>query len=198
MKYPKQVLDLIKAFEQFPGIGPRSAERLAFFVMEKQSKENREKFIFSLKEVDLIKRCPDCNFFLEDDKCTLCMQNRENKLLILESPKQILTFESLKVYNGYYFVLNHLLSPVDGINPENLNFENLLRMIEKKNVKEIIFALSVNIYGELTVEFLKEELKRYYTDLTFYRLGCGLPFGSDIEYADNLTLKKALERSNKI
>lgn len=191
--------DLIRSFEEYPGVGPRTAERMAVYTLERIGKDKTKLFINNLEKIfNCVRKCEKCGFYTENDLCDICKTKRKNELLIVENSKQIIQIESLKIYDGYYFILDKFLSPIDGINPENIGSDKLFRMINDNKIEKITFAISSTINKELTVEFLKEEFKNQGLNIEVYRIGYGIPFGSDIEYVDNLTLKKALERKSKI
>lgn len=191
--------DLIRSFEEYPGVGPRTAERMAVYTLERIGKDKTKLFINNLEKIfNCVRKCEECGFYTENDLCDICKTKRKNELLIVENSKQIIQIESLKIYDGYYFIIDKFLSPIDGINPENIGSDKLFRMINDNKIEKITFAISSTINKELTVEFLKEEFKNQGLNIEVYRIGYGIPFGSDIEYVDNLTLKKALERKSKI
>jgi recombination protein RecR len=184
--------DLIEAFSQLPGIGRKSAQRLALYVL-KLPKEEVEKFSQVLLDVkEKIRYCSTCWNFTEDDPCRICASPKRDRSIIcvVEEPNEVFAFEKTNEYRGLYHVLGGSLSPLDGIGPEDLKVKELLRRIEP-GVKEIILALNPNIEGEATTIYLTRLLKPLGPNIT--RLARGIPVGSDLEFADEATLSRALE-----
>ena len=198
MKYPKSLQDLIDCFTLYPGIGPKTAERLAFHTILKLKKEHVEKFSKSLNEAfDSIKRCQVCGNLTEGEVCEICKdENRNNTLIVVDSSKDVNVLEKTNQYNGKYHVLNGLISPLNGVGPEDININKLFKRIEEENISEIIIATSANIDGEMTAMYIKNVLNDKNVDV--YRIGYGLPAGGDIEYADEVTITKALEGRREI
>jgi recombination protein RecR len=184
--------DLIEAFSQLPGIGRKSAQRLALYVL-KLPKEEVEKFSQVLLDVkEKIRYCSTCWNFTEEDPCRICASPKRDRSIIcvVEEPNEVFAFEKTNEYRGLYHVLGGSLSPLDGIGPEDLKVKELLRRIEP-GVKEIILALNPNIEGEATTIYLTRLLKPLGPNIT--RLARGIPVGSDLEFADEATLSRALE-----
>ena len=184
---------LIESFKYFPGIGEKTAERLAFSVlsMEKEQVDDLSKNIKSIKEN--IKRCKICNNLCEDDICEICKDKTRNGeiLCIVEDPKTVFSIEKLGVYMGYYHVLNGLISSFNGINPEELRLDSLIERITKEKYKEIIIAVKQCIEGEMTALYIKNILNDM--DVKVTRIASGIPMGADMEYIDSLTLEKAFD-----
>lgn len=191
--YPKSIKMLIESFKYFPGIGEKTAERLAFSVlsMEKEQVDDLSKNIKSIKEN--IKRCKICNNLCEDDICEICKDKTRNGeiLCIVEDPKTVFSIEKLGVYTGYYHVLNGLISSFNGINPEELRLDLLIERITKERYKEIIIAVKQCIEGEMTALYIKNILNDM--DVKVTRIASGIPMGADMEYIDSLTLEKAFD-----
>lgn len=200
MKYPKALQDLIDSFSMYPGIGPKTAERLAFHTILKMKKENVNKFSENLvKAYENIKKCSACGTLTEDDVCSICTdRSRENIIMVVESSKEVNVFEKTNQYNGKYHVLNGLISPLNGIGPEDVNIQKLFDRIKEENIKEVIVSTSSSIDGEMTAMYIKNYLQGVDSSVNVYRIGYGLPAGADIEYADEITLVKALEGRRKI
>lgn len=198
MKYPKAILDLIESFQKFPSIGPKTAERLAFFAFSKLSEDeliNFSKSLLTLKNE--VKYCSNCGVLTDGENCEICVDpTRENKLLIVESSKDVISMEKTKQYHGKYHVLNGLISPTHGITPDDLNLKQLFERIEKEKINEIIIATSATIEGEMTALYIKNAFAKQ--EILVTRIGYGLPAGGDIEYADEITLIKALEGRKKM
>ena len=200
MKYPKALQDLIDSFSMYPGIGPKTAERLAFHTILKMKKENVNKFSENLvKAYENIKKCSVCGTLTEDDVCSICTdKSRENIIMVVESSKEVNVFEKTNQYNGKYHVLNGLISPLNGVGPEDVNIQKLFDRIKEEGIKEVIVSTSSSIDGEMTAMYIKNYLQGVDSSVNIYRIGYGLPAGADIEYADEITLVKALEGRRKI
>jgi recombination protein RecR len=198
MKYPDSVENLIKCFEMYPGIGPKTAQRLAFFTVSKMSKENAQRFSKSITDViELIKNCDICGAITDQDICDVCSdEDRDNTIMVVENSKDIMAFEKTNVFKGKYHVLNGNISPLNGVGPDDINLSSLYDRIKKEKVEKVIIALSSTIPGEMTSQYIKKMLEE--KEIVIYRIGYGLPAGADIEYADEITLTKALEGMKKI
>lgn len=190
--YPNSLKNLIESFKLLPGIGEKTAERLAFYMMD-IDEEKADFFVESVKEVKTkIKKCPICSNITENDICSICADEGRNKdlLCILEDKKNIFLFEKIGTYNGYYHVIDNLISPLDGINPEDIGLEKLLKRIKENNFKEVIIAVKPSIEGETTSLYIKKILEGI--DIKVTRIASGIPIGADIEYIDAITLERAL------
>ena len=193
MKYPSIIQKLIECFKKLPGVGEKSAERMALSVLE-FDKETIDLFAKSLKESKTkIRRCEKCNNLSEDDKCEICKDNGRNKeiLCVVEEPKFVNLFEKLNIFDGYYHVLDGLISPIDGINPEDINISTLIDRVKKDKVKEIILALKPSVEGETTALYISKILEG--TGVKISKIAHGVPMGAEIDYVDSLTLEMALE-----
>ncbi len=190
--YPDSLKNLIESFKYLPGIGEKTAERLAFSILNLED-EQVELFTNSMNDVkSKIKNCSICNVLTEDDECYICKSHDRNNdvLCVVEDSKSVFLFERLGMFTGKYFVLNDLISPLDGINPEDIGLEKLLDMIKDNNFKEIIFAFKPTIEGETTSLYIKKILED--SNIKISRLANGVPMGADMEYIDSLTLERAL------
>ncbi len=190
--YPKSIKNLIESFKMLPGIGEKTAERMAFFILD-FDEENVEFFSESLLNAkNNIRKCSICNNFTDNDICDICAdKTRNNEILcIVEDPKNIYMFEKNGVFNGYYHVIENLISPLDGINPEDIGLEKLLKRIKENNFKEIIIAVKPSIEGETTSLYIKRVLEGLNIKIT--RIASGIPIGADMEYIDALTLERAI------
>lgn len=190
--YPDSLKNLIESFKYLPGIGEKTAERLAFSILNLED-EQVELFTNSMNDVkSKIKNCSICNVLTEDDECYICKSHDRNNdvLCVVEDSKSVFLFERLGMFTGKYFVLNDLISPLDGINPEDIGLEKLLDMIKDNNFKEIIFAFKPTIEGETTSLYIKRILED--SNIKISRLANGVPMGADMEYIDSLTLERAL------
>lgn len=193
MKYPTTILNLIECFKHLPGIGEKTAERLALSLLD-YDESLIELFSKSINDVKTkIKRCTKCNNLSEENLCEICKDNTRDKsiLCVVEEPKNVILFEKLGTYNGYYHVLDGLISPIDGINPEDINIETLIDRVKNENIKEIILALKPSIEGETTSLYISKLLEN--TPVRITKIAHGVPLGADIDYVDSLTLELALE-----
>ena len=198
MKYPGSLQDLIDSFMLLPGIGPKTAERLAYYVLLKLNDDEVKKFSQSiLKAYATVKKCSICGNLTDKEICDICSdESREATIMVVESSKDIMAFEKTKQYMGKYHVLNGLISPINGTGPNDINLDNLFDRINKENINKVIIATSATIAGEMTAMYIKNILNEQGIDV--YRIGYGLPAGGDIEYADDVTLLKSLEGIKKI
>ena len=191
--YAKRMEELIRAFSRMPGIGQKSAERLAFYIL-RAPQEEAEQLATLIREVKTTLRyCRTCFNLSEAEQCLICQDSRRDQTLlcVVEEPKDILTLEKSRSYHGLYHVLLGSLSPLDGIGPEELKIKELLERLKTGKVKEVILALDSDTEGETTALYLSKLLKELNVKVT--RLAAGLPVGSHIEYTDEVTLAKALE-----
>lgn len=198
MKYPESLQELIDSFMLLPGIGPKTAERLAYHVLLKLNEDQVKKFSDSIKKAYLnVKKCPICGNLTDKDICDICKdETREATIMVVESSKDINAFEKTKQYSGKYHVLNGLISPINGMGPQDINLNNLFERIENEKITKIIIATSATIAGEMTAMYIKNILEE--KNIEVYRIGYGLPAGGDIEYADDVTLLKSLEGMKKL
>ena len=193
MKYPNTIQNLIECFKQLPGIGEKTAERLALSVLDIDS-DTINLFSKSLKDSKTkIKRCERCNNLSENELCEVCKDKSRDKqlLCVVEEPKNVILFEKLNIFNGYYHVLDGLISPIDGINPEDINLSSLIDRVKKDKVKEIILALKPSVEGETTSLYISKVLEDINVKIT--KIAHGIPLGAEIDYVDSLTLEMALE-----
>ncbi len=192
MNYPESIEKLIKLFSQLPSVGPKTAQRYVFFLLKK-NKEELLLFSDSIKDLrEKIKKCSRCNTFTEINPCGICQDIKRDakQICLVENTQDLWTIEETKQYNGKYFVLEGLIDPISGINPENLPIKQFIELIKLEKTEEIIIALNFTMEGESTALYLKKYLPE---NIKITRLAKGLPLGSDLEYADSLTLKNALK-----
>ena len=193
MKYPESIQNLIESFKHLPGIGEKTAERLALSILD-MSDEDVNLFSKSLIDTKTkIVRCKECNNLSEDDLCEICKNKNRNKkiMCVVEEPKNIILFEKLNIFDGYYHVLDGLISPMDGVNPEDLNIDALIERVKNNKVEELILALKPSIEGETTSLYISKLLEDSKVKIT--KLAYGIPLGAEIDYVDSLTLEMALE-----
>ena len=189
---PNCVRNLIDSLKDLPGIGEKSAERLAFSILN-FDEDKIENFASALGEIKNIKRCPICNNITDMDKCYICSDDsRDNKtIFVVEKPKDIVLFEKMGNYKGKYHVLGGLISPLEGINPEDINLESLVNRVKENDVSEVIVVLKPSIEGETTMQYIKKILSKY--NVRVSKIPIGIPMGTDIEYIDSMTLEMAFE-----
>lgn len=191
--YPNSINNVIDCLKDLPGIGEKTAERLAFSLIN-FSKEKLTSFSDALIGIrDKIGNCEVCGNITENKLCNICSDtSRNNKIIfVVEKAKDISLFEKINVFNGKYHVLGSLISPLDGVGPEDINIDSLLSRIDSDNVEELILALKPSIEGETTMQYIKKILENKNVKVT--RIATGIPMGTDIEYIDPMTLEFALE-----
>ena len=191
--YPESIKNLIESFKCLPGIGEKTAERLAFSVLELE-REQIDLFSSSILDVSSkVHPCSCCNTLTDEDLCFVCSDTtRDDDILcVVEDTKSVFLFEKLGIFHGKYHVLNGLISPMDGINPEDIGLDTLFNRIQKEQFREILFAFKPSIEGETTALYIKKVLEGLNLKIT--RLASGIPIGADMEYMDGLTLERALE-----
>ena len=198
MNYPETLKKLIECYKKLPGIGEKSAERMALATID-LDQDILNTFSESIKTIkEKIKFCEICNNYSESDRCEICNSSSRDKhtICVVEEPKNIIMFEKIGTYNGLYHVLNGLITPLDGINPEQINIDSLLKRIENDDIKEVIFALKPSIEGETTTLYIKKMLTK--SDVVVSKIAHGVPMGADIDYIDSLTLELALEDRKRV
>ena len=198
MKELKSISKLIDSFQRLPGIGHKTAEKMSYQVLEMKT-ENVEYFADALKEVkEKIHHCPICGAYTEDDVCEVCANELRDKtkIMVVSYAKDVIAFEKIGVFDGVYHVLNGALSSINGVTINDLNINSLFERIKDQKVVEVIIATNPNTEGETTALYLAHILAE--TGVKVTRIAYGLPLGGHLEYADALTLTKALEGRNKI
>lgn len=193
--YPYSIQNLINQFTQLPSIGPKSSERLVFYLLKK-SKDDLSKFSYALEHLrDKISLCPICQNFIEDNKCFICNDEKRdiNSICVIAKPQDLTIIEKTNEFHGLYHILGGVLSPLNGIIEDDLNINSLIKRVELQNIKEIVLALNPDIEGEQTSNFLTKLIKEKNSLIKITRLARGLPMGSDIEYADEITISDALK-----
>ena len=191
--YPESIKNLVESFKYLPGIGEKTAERLAFSILELED-EQISMFSESVKEVkEKVHKCKNCNTLTDDELCFVCNDpTRDSKILcVVEDTKSVFLFEKLGMFHGKYHVLDGLISPLEGINPEDIGLSKLLDRINKEKFEEILFAFKPSIEGETTALYIKKILEDMNIRIT--RLASGVPMGADMEYIDSLTLERAIK-----
>ena len=192
MNYPKTILNLIECFKKLPGIGEKTAERLALATLNMDS-EIIELFSTSLNNLkSKIKTCSRCGSLTEDELCQICQDKSRDTstLCVVEECKNVILFEKIGSYKGIYHVLGGLISPLDGINPEDIHIDKLIERIKNENIKEVILAIKPSIEGETTALYISKMLEN--TNVKITKIAHGIPMGADIDYIDPLTLEMAI------
>ncbi len=189
MRYPNALLKLVRALATLPGIGPKSAQKLGLFLV--QNPQVSAELRHSLEAAQALHPCPRCGNLAEAEVCPICAdEERDTSLIcVVESVSDLMAIERSGEYHGLYHVLGGALNPLEGIGPEELNLEGLLTRLE--GVQEVILATSMTVEGEATASYLAERLRQRQVRST--RLAYGLPVGGSLEYADEVTLARALE-----
>ena len=194
MLYPRPLARLLAELEKLPGIGPKSAQRLAFFLLRASQDDNRalSEAIRGIREQ--IRPCGNCGNFTDEEECDICRApRRENgQLCVVSEARDVLSIENSGEFYGRYHVLGGVINPLDGIGPGDLRLETLLPRLESENVEEVIIALSPTVEGETTGSYLASLLHERAAQVKVTQLARGLPFGGDLDYADQVTIAGAL------
>lgn len=198
MKYPESLEKLIECFSLYPGIGQKTAERLAFYTLTKMSKEDAVKFSEAINDVlRNVHKCNKCGFITDKDKCDICLDDlRDNEIMVVESSKDVISIENTRQFHGKYHVLDGLISPMKGIGPDNINIDKLVKRVKDDKIEKITLALPATIEGETTALYIKKLLEE--TGCQVYKIGYGIPVGASLEYIDEITLLKALEGKKEL
>lgn len=196
--YPECVRKLIDSLKKLPGVGEKSAERMAFSIMSFSSDSLLD---FSQSLIDInekLKKCPICNNITDRDICYICSDESRNNntIFVVEKPKDIVLFEKIGNYNGRYHVLGGLISPLEGIGPEDINLSWLIDRVKNSSVEEVIIVLKPSIEGETTTQYIKKILENYKVKVS--KIATGIPIGTEIEYIDTMTLEMAFEERKDI
>lgn len=188
---------LKNGFKQLPGIGEKTAERLAFYLISQDREVGLQLSELIRDSITSIQKCESCNMLSEKSPCHFCADDQRDTrtICVVEKTQDVYLLEDTGVYEGTYFVLGNLISPLDGIGPNHINFPKLQERIDKDNIEEIILALNPSSAGETTMAFLTSRLQRDGRKIT--RLATGLPVGGDIEYTSTKTLASALTFRNE-
>lgn len=193
MHYPEPIAKLVDSFMKLPGIGPKTAVRLAFFVLEMEEDHVYDfaKALVHAKR-DLL-YCSECHNITDRDPCSICDDSSRDRSIIcvVQDAKDVMAMEKMKDYHGLYHVLHGAISPMDGIGPEDIKVPELIKRLHDETVQEIILATNPNVEGEATAAYIARLVKP--VGIKVSRIAHGLPVGGDLEYADEVTLSKALE-----
>lgn len=198
MFYSKPLAQLIEELQRLPGIGPKSAQRLAFYLLKQPEADVRRLATSLIQAKEQIKFCSECSNLSAQDPCELCCHpGRERHVVcVVAEPKDLVALERTKEFKGRYHVLQGLISPMDGVGPDQLKIKELVSRVGKGEVTEVILAINPTIEGEATTLYLSRLLKPLGPRVT--RIAFGLPVGGDLEYADEMTLVKALEGRREV
>jgi recombination protein RecR len=192
-RFAEPMARLIEELKKLPGVGSKSAQRLAFHIL-RSSDENAELLASAVRDLKAqLRLCSVCNNITDVDPCTYCTNPTRNHRLVcvIEEPTNIASIEKTKHFNGVYHVLHGAISPLHGVGPEHLRISNLTRRVDQGEVDEVILATNPTIEGEATASYLADALKKLRVKVT--RIATGVPAGSDIEYTDEVTMHKAME-----
>ncbi len=190
---PQPIAALINALSRLPGIGSRTAQRLAFFILKSPPEIAQELSEALIRAKEEISYCSICGNFTDKRTCRICLSDKRDKsvVCVVESPQDVIAVEATGSYRGLYHVLMGSLAPLDGVGPEDLRMAELRERVVKGGVDEVILATDPNVEGEATAEYVKDMLKEF--DIKVTRLAHGIPIGGNLEYADGLTLGRAIE-----
>lgn len=198
IRFPKPIQNLIDQFCKLPGIGPKTAERLAFFML-RQPKYSLEEFSAAISLIgNSVIHCSTCHNISEKDPCLICSDKTRDasKICVIAEPHDLAAIESTGEFKGYYHMLGGVLDPLNGITPDRLNINDLLAKLQKTKLAEIILAFNPDMEGEATMIYLNNLLKPFTVKIT--RLARGIPVGADLEYTDEVTLYNALKNRREI
>lgn len=192
-QYPRPLAKLIGELSKLPGIGYKTAQRLAFHILSLEDSEAQGLADAIAEAKREMKYCSVCGNLTDQDPCLICSDKsrRDDVICVVESPKDVAAMERIKDFNGLYHVLHGVISPMDGVGPEDINLKTLIARLQQTDVKELIVATNPNIEGEATAMYIARLIKPAGIKVT--RIAHGLPVGGDLEYADEVTLLKAVE-----
>ncbi|MGI6329045.1 MAG: recombination mediator RecR [Dethiobacteria bacterium] len=193
MLFSPSITRLVEVFRRLPGIGPKTALRLTFFVLTMKNEEVQEMARALVEAKKRVRYCSRCRNLTEDELCPVCRDERRDKALlcVVQEPRDMMVIEKTGQFKGRYFILHGALSPVEGIGPDELMIPQLLRLIKDKRIEEVVIATNPNVEGDATAYYIAGAAKPLGIRVT--RIGFGLPVGGDLEYADELTMTRALE-----
>lgn len=192
-QYPRPLAALINEMSKLPGIGSKTAQRLAFHILSLDDKEAERLAYAILTAKKEMRYCSVCGNLTDTDPCGICGDESRDRsvICVVESPKDVMAMERIREFNGLYHVLHGVISPMDGVGPEDINLMSLLKRLQAEDVNELIIATNPNIEGEATAMYIARLIKP--TGIKVTRIAHGIPVGGDLEYADEVTLLKAVE-----
>jgi len=197
--HPQQIQNLINQIAKLPSIGPKSAERLVFYLL-KQSPNELDNLADSIKSLkNSITICSNCLNYSTSNPCPICLDNRRNSniLCVVSKPQDIMALEKTGNYSGTYLLLGGTINALEDVKPENLNIDKLIYRLKTQNIEEVILAFNPDMQGETTMMYLTKVIKQF-PNIKITRLARGLPMGADLEYADEITLDNALKSRQEI
>ena len=197
-QYAAPIANLIEQLSKLPGIGRKTAQRLAFFILEMEPLEAERLSTSIMEAQEKIKLCSICQNLTDEDPCHICQNEKRDKsvICVLEGAKDILSMERSREYKGQYHILHGLISPMDNVGPDDIKIKELLNRLTSDEVKEIIVATNPTVEGEATALYLSRIIKPL--DIKVTRIGHGIPVGGDLEYFDEVTISKAMENRREI
>ena len=198
MRYPHSILALLDELERLPGIGPKSAQRIAYWLLASEYADARRLADAIVQAKETIHFCPQCFDFAEGDMCEVCTSPRRDTTLlcVVEEPRDVTAIERTGEYDGLYHVLHGVISPLDGITPEQLRVAELMARLSDATIIEVVIATNPNVEGETTATYLARLIKPLGIKVT--RIASGLPVGGDLEFADEVTLGRAMEARREL
>jgi len=199
MRYPDAIDKLIEALRKYPGVGKKTAERYALYTVNRLNKEAIDEIVDAyLRIKEDIFKCPICGNITDTDPCYICKDQSRDKstIIVIEEAKDLIVMEKTNKYHGLYHVLNGAISPSDGIGPEDINIKGLIERLKDETIKEVILATNLSNEGETTAQYISRLLKD--STILITRIAHGIPAGGNIEYADEITILKALEGRRKL
>jgi len=196
--YPQAIAKLIEGFMRLPGIGPKTAQRLAFFVLSMEEKDVRDLAGALLEVKEKLSTCSVCCHITDVDPCFICQDKQRDRsvICVVQDPKDVIAMERTREYRGLYHVLHGAISPLEGVGPQDIRLAELLQRLRSEEVQELILATNPTVEGEATAMYIARLIKPFGVKIT--RIAHGLPVGADLEYADEVTLTKALEGRREI
>ena len=196
--YPPSILNLIKRIAKLPGIGEKTAERLAMHILRSPRTEVEQLANSIITAKENIRLCKHCFGFSDDDVCQICSNPARDAALlcVVEQPADMVAMEKSGAFNGRYHILSGVLSPMNGVGPEDIRLDDLIAKIERGRVKEVVLATSTTVEGDATAAYIKERLVKYTLKVT--RIASGVPIGGDLKYVDQVTLQKAMEKRHDL
>ena len=196
--YPRQLEILINELSKLPGVGEKSAQRLAFHILDKDESQVEALSEALLRAKRELKHCSICGNLTDSDPCKICSDpgRRKDLICVVETPRDLMAMERIRDYNGTYHVLHGVISPMDGIGPEDINLKSLIKRLQNTDCEEVIIATNPTIQGEATAMYISRLLKPAGNKVS--RIAHGVPVGSDLEYADEVTLLKSFEGRREI
>jgi recombination protein RecR len=192
MNRPQSIERMIAMIKKFPGVGPKMAERLSYHILKIKDNEVNSLIDSILKARQIMKSCSSCYNLSECDPCPICTDSlrERNVVCVVETPQDLIAVSKVKDYKGLYFVLGGALSPLDAVGPNDIRIDKLIKRIKNETIDEVIIATDTDSKGEMTAVYLADLIKKLSVKVT--RLGYGLPVGGDIEYADEVTISRAI------